>query len=216
MTYTELCAAMQDTCEDEFTAGQLATLVKQAEQKLYAAVQLPSLRKTATGALVNGTMYMDAPTDFLSVHSFAVVIAATGAYSFLSDKDVSFIREAYPVPTVKGTPKYYALYGPATDPNELKFILGPTPDANYATDLQYNHLPESIVTAGDTWLGENFDTALFNGALVEAIRFQKGDADMVKLYGDMYKDAVALLKNLADGKQRTDTYRTVQTRVKPQ
>jgi hypothetical protein len=188
---------------------------QQAEQKIYNTVQLANLRKNVTGTLTANNKYLAAPNDFLSVYSLAIYPAAGGNYEFLLDKDVNFIRQAYPNPATTGKPKHYAIFGPqSSDVNELTFILGPTPDATYAAELHYYYYPESIVTAGETWLGENFDSALLNGALVEAIRFMKGEADMVKLYQDMYIQAIALLKNLGDGKQRTDTYRDGQTRIK--
>jgi hypothetical protein len=188
---------------------------QQAEQKIYNTVQLANLRKNVTGTLTANNKYLAAPNDFLSVYSLAIYPAAGGNYEFLLDKDVNFIRQAYPNPATTGKPKHYAIFGPqSSDVNELTFILGPTPDATYAAELHYYYYPESIVTAGETWLGENFDSALLNGALVEAIRFMKGEADMVKLYQDMYMQAIALLKNLGDGKQRTDTYRDGQTRIK--
>lgn len=188
---------------------------QQAEQKIYNTVQLANLRKNVTGTLTANNKYLAAPNDFLSVYSLAIYPAAGGNYEYLLDKDVNFIRQAYPNPATTGKPKHYAIFGPqSNDVNELTFILGPTPDATYAAELHYYYYPESIVTAGETWLGENFDSALLNGSLVEAIRFMKGEADMVKLYQDMYMQAIALLKNLGDGKQRTDTYRDGQTRIK--
>jgi hypothetical protein len=188
---------------------------QQAEQKIYNTVQLANLRKNVTGTLTANNKYLAAPNDFLSVYSLAIYPAAGGDYLFLLDKDVNFIRQAYPNPATTGKPKHYAIFGPqSSDVNELTFILGPTPDATYAAELHYYYYPESIVTAGETWLGENFDSALLNGALIEAIRFMKGEDDMVKLYQDMYMQAIALLKNLGDGKQRTDTYRDGQTRIK--
>jgi hypothetical protein len=215
MNYAELKINIADICENEFTEEQYAMFCQQAEQKIYNTVQLANLRKNVTGTLTANNKYLAAPDDFLSVYSLAIYPAAGGAYEFLLDKDVNFIRQAYPNPATTGKPKHYAIFGPqSNDVNELTFILGPTPDATYNAELHYYYYPESIVTAGETWLGENFDSALLNGALVEAIRFMKGEADMVKLYQDMYMQAIALLKNLGDGKQRTDTYRDGQTRVK--
>lgn len=215
MNYAELKINIADICENEFTEEQYAMFAQQAEQKIYNTVQLANLRKNVTGTLTANNKYLAAPNDFLSVYSLAIYPAAGGAYEFLLDKDVNFIRQAYPNPATTGKPKHYAIFGPqSNDVNELTFILGPTPDATYNAELHYYYYPESIVTAGETWLGENFDSALLNGALVEAIRFMKGEADMVKLYQDMYVQAIALLKNLGDGKQRTDTYRDGQTRVK--
>ena len=215
MNYTELKTNIADICENEFTEDQYAMFTQQAEQKIYNTVQLANLRKNVTGTLTASNKYLACPLDFLSVYSLAIYPAAGGNYEFLLDKDVNFIRQAYPNPATTGKPKHYAIFGPqSNDVNELTFILGPTPDASYAAELHYYYYPESIVTAGETWLGENFDSALLNGALVEAIRFMKGEADMVKLYQDMYMQAIALLKNLGDGKQRTDTYRDGQTRIK--
>jgi hypothetical protein len=157
--------------------------------------------------------YLSAPSDFLSTYSLAVV-KPTGEYEYLLNKDVNFIRQAYPKPTDTGIPKHYAIFGPQSNAtNELSFILGPTPNSNYTVELHYYYYPESIVTAGETWLGDNFDSALLNGALVEAIRYMKGEPDMVKLYQDMYVQAIALLKNLGDGKQRMDAYRDGQVRL---
>jgi len=215
MNYTELKTNIADICENEFTEDQYAMFTQQAEQKIYNTVQLANLRKNVTGTLTASNKYLACPLDFLSVYSLAIYPAAGGNYEFLLDKDVNFIRQAYPNPATTGKPKHYAIFGPqSNDVNELTFILGPTPDATYNAELHYYYYPESIVTAGETWLGENFDSALLNGALVEAIRFMKGEADMVKLYQDMYMQAIALLKNLGDGKQRTDTYRDGQTRIK--
>ena len=215
MNYTELKTNIADICENEFTADQYAMFTQQAEQKIYNTVQLANLRKNVTGTLTASNKYLACPLDFLSVYSLAIYPAAGGNYEFLLDKDVNFIRQAYPNPATTGKPKHYAIFGPqSNDVNELTFILGPTPDAAYNAELHYYYYPESIVTAGETWLGENFDSALLNGALIEAIRFMKGETDMVKLYQDMYMQAIALLKNLGDGKQRTDTYRDGQTRIK--
>lgn len=213
MNYTELCTNIQDICETTFTAEQLAMFTQQAEQKIYNAVQLANLRRNVIGNLTAGNKYLSAPTDFLSVYSIAVV-DGSGNYKYLLNKDVNFIREAYPNQTDSGLPQHYAIFGPRSDyENELSFILGPTPDAAYTAELHYYYYPESIVTAGQTWLGDNFDSALLNGALVEAIRFMKGEDDLIKLYQSMYTDAMVLLKNLGDGKQRMDAYRDGQVRI---
>ena len=215
MNYTELKVNIADICENEFTEEQYAMFTQQAEQKIYSTVQLANLRKNVTGTLTANNKYLAAPNDFLSVYSLAIYPTAGGAYEFLLDKDVNFIRQAYPNPATTGKPKHYAIFGPqSNDVNELTFILGPTPDATYNAELHYYYYPESIVTAGTTWLGENFDSALLNGALVEAIRFMKGEEQMVKVYNDMYVQAIALLKNLGDGKQRMDAYRDGQVRIK--
>lgn len=214
MNYVELKENIARICENEFTEEEYALFAEQAEQRIFNTVQLANLRKNVTGSLTATNQYLQAPDDFLSVYSLAIYPAAGGAFEFLLNKDVNFIRQAYPNPAVTGKPKHYAIFGPRSDdPNELSFILGPTPDVAYNAELHYFFYPESIVTAGDTWLGENFDSALLNGALVEAIRYMKGEADMVKLYQDMYLQSIALLKNLGDAKQRGDAYRNGQVRI---
>jgi hypothetical protein len=213
MNYTELKANIADICENEFTESEYALFTQQAEQRIYNTVQLANLRKNMTGVLSTGNKYLSAPGDFLSTYSLAVV-DGSGDYQYLLNKDVNFIREAYPSASATGLPKYYAIFGPSTaDSKELSFILGPTPSSNYAVELHFYYYPESIVTAGQTWLGDNFDSALLNGTLVEAIRYMKGEPDLVKLYQDMYLQAIALLKNLGDGKQRMDAYRDGQVRI---
>lgn len=213
MNYTELKTNIANICENTFTDAEYAMFTQQAEQRIYNTVQLANLRKNVTGTLTLGNKYLSAPNDFLSPYSIAVTLPS-GEFRYLLNKDVNFIREAYPLPTSTGAPKHYALFGPqSTDVNELSLIIGPTPDANYVTELNYYYYPQSIVVTGTTWLGDNFDSALLNGALVEAIRYMKGEADMVKLYQDMYIQAIALLKNLGDGKQRADAYRDGQLRI---
>lgn len=213
MTYNELVTAVQDYCENTFPTVDMNTFIRQAEQRIYNTVQIANLRKNMTGSLTTNNKYLSAPTDFLSAYSLAV-IDNDGNYQYLLNKDVNFIREAYPTPSATGLPKYYAIFGPVlTDATELSFIVGPTPSANYGVELHFYYYPESIVTAGTTWLGDNFDSALLNGTMVEAIRFMKGEADMVKLYQDMYLQSIALLKNLGDGKQRMDAYRDGQVRI---
>jgi hypothetical protein len=215
MNYVELKENIARICENEFTDEEYALFTEQAEQRIYSTVQLANLRKNVTGTLTANNKYLAAPNDFLSVYSLAIYPAAGGNYEYLLDKDVNFIRQAYPNPATTGKPKHYAIFGPqSSDVNELTFILGPTPDATYAAELHYYYYPESIVTAGNTWLSENFDSALLNGALVEAIRYMKGEPDMVKFYQEMYLQAIALLKNLGDGKQRMDAYRDGQVRIK--
>ncbi len=213
-TYADLCAQVADITQNEYTAAEYSFFFKTTEQRIYNSVQLPSLRKSTTLTATSGNQYIDVPTDFLSAFSVAVVTPVTLAYTYLINKDVNFIREAYPTVAATGAPKYYAIFGNQAG-SELawRFILGPTPDAAYSTELNYFFYPESIVTAGTTWLGNNFDSALLNGALVEAIRFMKGEPDMVKLYQDMYVQSITLLKNLSDGKLRQDAYRTGQVRT---
>jgi hypothetical protein len=212
MNYAALCANIQDITENTFTADQLAMFTQQAEQKIYNTVQIANLRKNVTGTTASTNKYLSCPNDFLSVYSMAVV-NTTGEYTYLLNKDVNFIREAYPTPTSTGLPKYYAIFGPnSTDVNELSFMLGPTPDAAYTMELHYFYYPPSIVTAGTSWLGDNFDSALLNGALVEAIRFMKGEPDIIANYEKLYLLSVQLLKQLGDGKQRQDAYRSGQYR----
>jgi hypothetical protein len=214
MTYAELVAAVSAYSENVFPDDVMATMVRQAEQRIYNTVQLANLRKNVTGALTAGNKYLQAPVDFLSVYSLAI-IKADGSYEYLLDKDVNFIRQAYPNPATTGTPKHYAIFGPRSDDEtELTFMVGPTPSANFGAELHYFAYPESIVTAGETWLGENFDSALLNATMVEAITYMKGEADMVKLYAERYLSSIALLKNLGDGKQRQDAYRSGQVRTK--
>lgn len=206
MNYTELKANIQDICETSFTDAELALFTEQAEQGIYNTVEIPALRKNVTGTTTLNNVYLDVPTDFLWSYSLAVV-DGNGNYSYLINKDVNFIREAYPKVTSTGLPKHYAYF------NDDAFIVGPTPDNSYAVELHYGYYPESIVTAGTTWLGEEFDSALLNGALVNAIRFMKGEPDLVALYQNLYAQAMALLRNLGAGKLRADAYRSGQFRV---
>ena len=205
-TYAEICTQLEDTVENSFTADQLAHFCTLSEQKLYQAVQIPALRKNVTGALTASNKYLTLPADFLYAYSLAVV-DATGAYRYLVDKDVNYIREAYPAPTGTGLPKMYAIF----DKDSL--IVGPTPDASYAVELHYGYYPESLVTAGTTWLSENFEAVVFNAMLVEAARFMKLEKDIVDLYNQQFVESLVLLKNWGDGKLRTDSYRTLQPRA---
>jgi len=206
MNYTELKTNIEDICETSFTDDQLAMFTEQAEQTIYNSVQIPALRKNVTGTLTSGNKYLGMPSDFLWTYSLAVE-DGSGDYHYLLNKDVNFVREAYPDATATGLPKHYAYF------DDNSFLLGPTPDSGYTTELHYGYYPESIVTAGTTWLGDEFDSALLNGALVQAIRFMKGEQDMVQLYLQLYTQAMTLLKNLGDGKLREDTYRSGQVRI---
>lgn len=206
MNYTELKTNIEDICENTFTDEQLAMFTQQAEQKIYNTVQIPALRKNVTGTLSSANKYLSTPSDFLWSYSLAV-IDASGVYHFLLNKDVNFMREAYPNPTVTGLPKHYAYFDDDT------FIVGPTPDSSYGSELHYGYYPQSIVTAGTTWLGDEFDSALLNGALIEAIRFMKGEPDIVAMYEKLYLQSITLLKGLGDGKLREDAYRSGQFRV---
>jgi hypothetical protein len=194
---------------------QINTFITQAEQRIYNSVQFPSLRKNVTGFTTTSNKYLACPSDFLATYSMAV-IAADGSYEYLLNKDVNFIRQAYPQPTDTAIPKYYALFGPSyTSSNELSFILGPTPDAAYNVELHYFFYPESITTAstGRTWLGDNFDTVLLYGSLVEAYTFMKGEVDIITGYNQKYMEALALAKRLGDGMERSDAYRSGQYRT---
>jgi hypothetical protein len=232
MTYTELITAIQTYTENTFpsttladgtvvsSTTQLNRFITQAEQRIYNSVQFPSLRKNVVGNVSSTNKYLSCPDDFLSTYSLAVV-DGTGAYEYLLNKDVNFIRQAYPNPTTDvGIPKYYALFGPTvngsgTITNELSFMVGPTPDSSYTVELHYYYYPASITTASTTWLGDNFDTVLLYGSLVEAYTYMKGETDMMGLYDGKYKEALALAKRLGDGLERSDAYRSGQARVAP-
>ena len=222
MNYTELKAAIIAYTENQETsfAAEIPVFVQQAEQRIYNSVQFPSIRKNVTSTIAVGTKYLDCPLDFLAVYSMAV-IDSSGNYEYLLNKDVNFIRQAYPNPTTDtGTPKYYALFGPtvlsSTIYDELSFIIGPTADANYGVELHYYYYPESITVAADgqTWLGDNFDTVLLYGSLVEAYTYMKGEPDMLSLYNQKYMEALGLAKRLGDGMERQDAYRSGQYRQK--
>ena len=205
MNYTELKANVNDICEQTFTDDQLAMFTKQAEQKIYTTVSLPALRKNQTGSLTNGNKYLTMPSGFLYAYSLAIVSGSD--YIYLLDKDSNFMREAYPNPATTGVPVHYAVF------DQTSFIVGPTPNANFDAEIHFAYYPESIVTAGTTWLGTEFDSALLNGALMEAIRFQKGEPDVIATYEKMYLQSIALLKNLGDGKLREDASRNGQSVV---
>jgi hypothetical protein len=231
MNYAQLSANIQAYLENTFpdtltwdnqtvtSKDQIDTFIKQAEQRIFNTVQFPSLRKNVTGLTTVSNKYLSSPSDFLSVFSMAV-IDATGRYEFLLNKDVNFIRQAYPNPNALGIPQYYALFGPTTTntnpplpTNELSFILGPTPDAVYSVELHYFYYPESIVDAGTTWLGDNFDSVLLYGSLVEAAIFMKIDAQTEGVVLETkYKEALGLAKRLGDGLERQDAYRSGQYR----
>jgi hypothetical protein len=228
MTYTELIAAIQSYTENTFPATylytnatvspqtQLNTFITQAEQRIFNSVQFPSLRRNVTGFTSASNKYLACPADFLAAYSMAV-IDASGNYEYLLNKDVNFIRQAYPQPTDAAIPKYYALFGPSfANSDELSFILGPTPDAVYSVELHYFFYPDSITVAPDgrTWLGDNFDSVLLYGSLVEASTFMKAEPDMVALHNQKYQEALALAKRLGDGLERGDAYRDGQTKLK--
>lgn len=210
MNYTQLSQAIQDyteTTEPIFVAN-IPVFVQQAEERIYNSVNLLTLRKNVTGTMTTGNKYVTLPGDWLATYSTAR-IDANGAQEFLVDKDVNFIRQAYPQPSDTGAPKYYALF----DANTL--IVGPTPDANYGVELHYFYYPESIVTAGTSWLGDNFETVLLYASLREAYLFQKGEQDLITNVEAKYNEALALLKRLGDGLDRRDAYRSGQLRITP-
>ena len=218
-----MCTTIEDYTENSFTSSQLATFVQGAEQRIYNSIQFPALRKNSLGSLTQGFSYLSTPSDFLSVFSLAVV-DASGIYSYLLDKDVNFIRQSYPNPSVQGVPEYYAIFGPTTTgvppvtpTNELSLILGPTPNANYNVELHYFYYPVSMTDtvnnpSGTSWLGENFDSLLLYGSLLEAYVFMKGEPDLMAKYQTRYDEALALAKQLGDGKNRQDAYRSGQVR----
>ena len=234
MNYSQLVTAIQSYTENQFPAvyladgstesstAQINRFIEQAEQRIYNMIQFPSLRKNQYTAITSSNKYVSLPNDFLAVYSMALVTGVvggdldTGTFEYLLNKDVNFIRQAYPAPNDKGVPKYYALFGPtivsSTITNELSLILGPTPDAAYYVELHYYYYPESITTATTTWLGDNFDSVLLYGSLVEAYTFMKGEQDIISLYDTKFKEALALAKRLGDGMERQDAYRSGQFR----
>jgi len=237
MNYTTLYNTIQTYTENQFpdvylasqatvsATTQINTFITQAEQRIYNSVQFPSIRKNMFSAITANNKYISLPNDFLSVYSLALVTGVTnanldtGTFEYLLNKDVNFIRQAYPTPNDTGEPKYYALFGPtilnSAITTELSLILGPTPDATYYVELHYYYYPESITTATTTWLGDNFDTVLLYGSLVEAYTFMKGEPDIIGLYDGKYKEALALAQRLGDGLERSDAYRSGQYRQAP-
>lgn len=219
MTYTELVAAIESytqNYETDFVAN-IPLFVKQAEDRIYNTVLLPSVRKNVTGITSAGNKYLSCPADFLSVLSIAV-IDGDGNYEYLFDKDVSFLRSAYPNPNDAGLPRYYALFGPTVTNNtitdELSFIMAPTPDDVYNVEMHYYYYPESIVDAGTSWLGDNYDPVLLYGSLYEAYVFMKGEADVLTMYQQKYNDALQQLIRLGGALERGDTYRDGQFKTK--
>lgn len=321
MTYDELVVGIQSYTENNFpvvyladgttesSTTQINRFIQQAEQRIYNSVQFPALRKNVTGTATVNNKYLSCPDDFLAPYSIAVVSGVvggdinTGTYEFLLNKDVNFIRQAYPSPSDMGTPRYYALFGPTVSAsaisNELSFILGPTPDASYKVELHYYYYPASIIraqisslgavsggtgyingtyfsvpltggtgtgavatvvisaglvtsvtitnpgcqyivgnvlsadtlnlggagsgfsvpvasvtnAAGTSWVGDNFDSVLLYGCLVEAYTFMKGEQDLLQLYNQKYSEALALAKRLGDGMERGDGYRDGQVKI---
>jgi len=213
MTYAELVELIQDYVENReptFVAN-IPRFVRQTEQRVYRTVMLPELRKNATSTMAAGSPYLERPSDFLSVFSMSV-ISPSGAYSFLYDKDVSFIREAYPYPATSGLPKYYAQFDGDSASSDGNFIVGPTPDANYTVELHYYYDPPSIVDAGTSWLGDNAETVLLYGSLVEAYTYLKGEQDVMAQYRQQYEEALGQLTGI-DVRSKRDDYRDGQMRL---
>ena len=223
MNYTQLFETIKGYVENDFpntqftdpdaatatftSKEQIDTFIRQAEQRIYNSVQFPNFRKNQTGTTTASNKYLEAPVDFLASYSLAAVNPTTSEYEYLLNKDVNFIRESYPGPSTEGLPKYYALFDNNT------FILGPTPDAAYTVELHYFYYPESIVTASTTWLGDNFDSVLLYGSLLEAYTFMKGEPDVIAGYQKRYDEAMVLAKRLGDGMERRDAYRSGQYRM---
>lgn len=185
---------------------QINTFIVNAEERIFNAVQLLDLRKNVTGNCTTGNKYLSVPSDWLANFSMAVIDPVTGDYEYLLNKDVSYIRQAYPNPNTTGKPTHYAYF------DEDSYILGPTPDDDYEIELHYFYYPQSITVAGTSWLGDNFESVLLYGSLLEAYTFMKGEEDVLAGYQKRYDEALALLKQLGEGKNRQDLYRTTQVR----
>jgi len=194
---------------------QVDTFITEAETRIYNAINIPTLRRNVTGTLTAGNQYLSLPTDWLSAYSVAVYTADYSTpFTYLLNKDVSFIREAYPTPTVTGTPKFYSLFGTQyTNVNALSCLLGPTPDANYQVEMHYFYYPPSITTAGESWLGNNYDPILLYGALMEAAVYMKAEADIIALYANKYQEALGELRRMCDALERGDSYRDGQLKL---
>ena len=209
MNYTELKTQIWSYLQTDDTGlgGLTDTIIRQAEERIVRSVQLPYFRKNVTGAMTSGVKYLTQPTDFLAVYSLAV-IDGTNEY-YLLPKDVAFIREAYPDSSVTSTPKYYGIF------DENSFILGPSPSSNFGAELHYYYEPASIVDTNTSWLGDNAENALLYGCLVEGYTVLKGTVEVMQIYVDRYNDAITQLKTLGEGRDRSDTYRNGETRIKP-
>ena len=208
MNYTELVAAIQSYTEDEYPTADINLFIQQAEERIFNSVQIPDLRKNVTGTMTAGNKYLNVPSDWLATFSLAV-IDTDNTYTYLLNKDVNFIRESFPDidNTYWKKPEYYAVFDDTT------FILGATPDAAYDSELHYYYYPQSIVVAGTSWLGDNFDSTLLYGSLLEAATYLKADADTITNYNNRYKEAMDLIQNLGEGKNRRDAYRSGQARI---
>ena len=209
MNYTQLSTLIQDYCEstEQSFVANIPTFVQLAEERIYNSVQIPAIRKNVTGTMTNTFPYFQLPSDWLSTFSLAVIDPITGEYEYLLNKDVNYIRAAYPPPNSYGKPKYYAIW----DDNTM--ILGPTPDQAYTAELHYYYYPPSIVNVGNTWLSDNFETVLLYGCIREGYTYLKGDPDLMQYYENKYQESLALLKRLGDGLDRQDAYRSGQVRI---
>lgn len=207
MTYAELVAMIQEYLEeDEATfVANIPNFVKLAEERIYRSAQLQALQQNATTALVVSDPYVSLPSDFIS--PLELIITVAGVSYFLYPKEVSFIRAAYPTAASTGRPRYYAMFTDDT------LILAPTPDDDYTLELHYIHRPESIVDAGETWLGTNGEMALLNACLVEGYTYLKGDEDMLKVYESRYQEGLVRLKTLVEGQNRGDAYRNAEPSI---
>jgi hypothetical protein len=209
VNYTQLSTLIQDYCEstEQSFVANIPTFVQLAEERIYNSVQIPAIRKNVTGTMTNTFPYFQLPSDWLSTFSLAVIDPITGEYEYLLNKDVNYIRAAYPPPNSTGKPKYYAIW----DDNTM--ILGPTPDQAYTAELHYYYYPASIVNVGNTWLSDNFETVLLYGCIREGYTYLKGDPDLMQYYENKYQESLGLLKRLGDGLDRQDAYRSGQVRI---
>ena len=227
MNYAQLFETIKSYTENDFpdtsftdSAGtgtanltsteQINTFIQEAEKRIYNSVQILALRKNVTGTTTATNPYLTVPSDWLANFSLAVIDPTTGAYEYLLNKDVNYIRQAFPIPASTGKPTHYAMF------DDDSYILGPTPDQDYAVELHYFYYPPSIVTAGTSWLGDNFDPPLLYGSLIEAYTYMKGEPDVIAQYQKQYDEAMAMLKQLSEGKNRQDMYRTPQARYQVQ
>lgn len=209
MNYSQLSALIQEYCENTETSfvANIPDFVELAENRIYNSVQFPAIRRNQIGTLTPNNKYLRLPADWLATFSLAIITPINDIQTYMLDKDVNFIRECYPNPTTVGVPKYYAIFDKQT------LILGPTPDSNYQVEMHYYYYPESIVTAGTSWLGDKFETLLLYGSLREAYTYMKGEQDMAQNYESKYQEALAQLTRLGDGLNRRDAYRDGQPRV---
>jgi len=211
MTYAELVAQIESYTENSYSTVDVNTFITQAENRIFNSVNLPDLRRNDTGTISLGNKYLNVPDDWLATYSLAVIDNTTNEYTYLLNKDVNFIRQSFPDTDVAhyGKPQYYAVFDDTT------FILGPTPDAGYGAELHYFYYPTSITTAvsGQSWLGDNYPTALLYGSLLEANTFLMSDAEKMNIVNGRYQEAMVELLGLAEGKNTRDAYRSGQSRI---